>query len=104
MPSTIHYPQAFLKWQAGVVRTRAAHLYRASHDERGNWTVTRPGSAERRFFPADDGTQPQPYGGTGGGDTTSSARSAAALPPVKTLTPAEKHAAEVRSSYVNLSA
>lgn len=103
MPSTIHHPQAFLKWQSGVVRARAAHLYRVIHDGRGNWTVTRPGSDERRYFPADDGTQPQPYRETGGDDTSKSA-SALSRPTMKTLTPAEKHAAEVRSSYVNLSA
>lgn len=79
------------------------HLYRVFHDGRGNWTVTRPGSDERRYFPADDSAQPQPHDGSGSDETFKSAP-APSLPPVKTLTPAEKHAAEVRSSYVNLSA
>lgn len=103
MPATLHYPRAFLTWQARAVRARSAHLYRVFHDGRGNWTVTRPGSAERLYFPADDcGTPPQPFGPNrvepaGPGPVPK-------VCPVQTMTPAEKHAAEVRSSYVNLSA
>lgn len=56
MPSAIHYPRAFLNWQARVVGARTAHLYRASHDGRGNWTVTEPGAYKDKplYFSADD--------------------------------------------------
>lgn len=100
MVSTIRYPRAFQDWQARVLRSRTAHIYRISHDGLGNWTATRPGSNWRLYFPADDGAPPQAQN-----RISESARASKPEPtPGNALTPAEKYAAEVRSSYVNLSA
>lgn len=104
MPTTIHHPRAFLNWQARVLLAREAHLYRASHDGRGNWTVTRPGSYKDKpvHFPADDAISPAlTQGITTGEQVPELAPSPLSA---KAMTPAEQHAAEVRSSYVNLSA
>lgn len=99
MTSTIHQPRALLDWQTRVVRARVAHLYRISHDGRGNWTVTRPGSNERLYFPA----APAPVPAVAQPPEPAS-RPAIPQPAAKRLTSAEKYAAEVRSSYGNLSA
>lgn len=40
------------EWEAYVLRSRTAHLYRIASDGKGGWVVTRPGSKERLRFPA----------------------------------------------------
>lgn len=105
MPSPIHHPRALLDWQARALRCGQAHLYRVSHDGRGNWTVARPGSKERLYFSSNlDTPAAPPLCQTDGGAEALAPARPAAPPPAKELTPAEKHAAEVRSSYINLSA
>ncbi|MGY3328877.1 hypothetical protein ACVILI_001894 [Mesorhizobium sp. USDA 4775] len=87
------------------MRSRSVHLYRVSHDGRGNWTVTRPGFPnERRHFPADDETTP-PQAQEGIGESAGSPKSvSSALPsPVNTMTDREKYDADVRRSYPDLS-
>lgn len=103
MPSAIHHPRALLDWQARAVRSRSAHLYRVSQDGRGNWTVTRPGTKDRLYFPADDSASP-PQDKTSEGAEVPKPTPPARLSPVKALNDSERYALEVRNSWVNLSA
>lgn len=93
------------EWQAYVLRSRTAHLYRIASDGNGGWTVTRPGTRERLHFPAHDHFTSSLKVEVNDAESMQDApprdaHAAMAAP----MTPAEKHAAEVRSSYVNLSA
>lgn len=103
MPSAIHQPRALLDWQARAVRAGEAHLFRISHDGQGNWRVSRPGSDQRLYFPADLDTRPDQDGPARVGEVPEPAQSARGLPIIPP-TDGEKYAAEYRSSFPNLSA
>ncbi|CDX34236.1 hypothetical protein MPLSOD_20039 [Mesorhizobium sp. SOD10] len=107
MVDTIRYPRAFLNWQARVAGTKQALRYRVSHDGRGNWTVTEPGAYNDKpiYFPADDpGTPSSEADGNAARGVQAAPLEDAQASTAAPLSPAEKHAAEVRGSYPDLSA
>ncbi|PBB88014.1 hypothetical protein CK216_05695 [Mesorhizobium sp. WSM3876] len=102
MTSSIRYPRALLEWLA----KQPAHLARLTHDGRGNYTAFRIDWPDRRhYFPADDHVTPSPdMGGNDAQGMQPAPLKDAQAPAAAEMTPAEKHAAEVRGSYPDLSA
>lgn len=92
------------EWQAYVLRSRTAHLYRVASDGKGGWIVTRPGTSERLHFATHRLFNPGAATGADAEGVHDAPPRDAQAPTAAPMTPAEKHAAEVRGSYPDLSA